>query len=121
MNSGIFFALCRITLALENELQSTKLFLIMPERDSQAKQSNSSSEVSVIQKGSQSQSDSERNFYSTEAEKWMEMGKSGAVSLSVDSFGVMKDPVTKKEETVWLYTWKNSLSRVAVKVRAMCY
>ncbi|XP_055698993.1 galactose mutarotase-like isoform X2 [Phlebotomus papatasi] len=84
--------------------------------DSQAKQSNSSSEVSVIQKGSQSQSDSERNFYRTEAEKCMEMEKSGAVSLSVDSFGVMKDPVTKKEETVWLYTWKNSVSRVAVKV-----
>ncbi|XP_059619599.1 galactose mutarotase isoform X2 [Phlebotomus argentipes] len=78
------------------------------ERDSQARQSG---QVSVIQKeGSQSRSESERNFYS------MGMDKGSSVSLSVDSFGLVKDPVTKKEETVWVYTWRNSLSRVSVKV-----
>uniref|UniRef100_A0A1B0GI99 Galactose mutarotase n=1 Tax=Lutzomyia longipalpis TaxID=7200 RepID=A0A1B0GI99_LUTLO len=87
------------------------------ERDYQPRQSSSRGEVSVIQKDSHWQSDSIRNFYSSSAEeKCREMGKSSAVSLSVDSFGVMKDPMTKKEETVWIYTWRNAISCVTVKV-----
>ncbi|GAB0092840.1 Aldose 1-epimerase [Sergentomyia squamirostris] len=85
-------------------------------RESEVKQS--SSELSVIQKdASAAESDSVKNFYKTEFEKNCgEMGKSGAVTLSVDSFGLMKDPVTKREETVWVYTFKNTASKVTVKV-----
>lgn len=44
-----------------------------------------------------------------------------AVSLSVNSFGVVRDPISGKEDVVWEYVWTNVDRKTTVKVSTYYY